>query len=193
MPALTLPTGQNPHGDHASLMKQALALRDLLDSLETATAFTEADMHRLLEVWEAFHTSLLEHLAEEERTYPPVIERHGWSEFVKVEAKIQAAAQWGDPRALGMILQAAGVDIAGSGVAEGWTTGRMELPENRKRLAGFYDAPWSLQHCCCLFPRFIAHFEHAKASLVSVATATDEQHDLPVKPCCGPCLGCVVS
>ena len=182
---------QKSHGQHDALMKQCASFGELLHSFESSAAFTLVNLNELKAAWGELHRELLEHLAIEEEEYPPVLLKYGWEEVQKCEAKIQAHVEAGDPRGLGMILQAAGIDISGSGISEGWTTGRMGGAENESRIAGFRDAPWPVRNCCCLFPKFLALYEHSKASLVSIATMSDEDHDLPGEPVCGPC--CVVS
>jgi hypothetical protein len=137
---------------------------------------------------------MLEHLAEEEREYSVKCQQQGWENTKKMEEKIQAKSQQGDPRGFAMIIQAMGIDIAGSGIDEGWATGgRMAGEENEERIANFSGVPCPLKTCCCLMPAWVAQYEHTKSILVSIATQTDESHALPPSPSCGPMLCCTIS
>jgi hypothetical protein len=146
-----------------------------------------------IKAWVELNTELLEHLAVEEVTWPKVFQSIGHEQTMLMLNKIEAHNQKGDGRAFAAIVQSLGLPIAGSRVDEGWATGGcMDDPHCQALIAGFSGIPWPVRNLCCILPRFVAQYEHLTRSLVSIATMTDDAHDIGSAPTCGPCC-CVVS
>ena len=184
--------GGNLSNDHAELLS---SLDDFCENIQKLASnksiIEESEIMTLVYKWQLLNQLLLTHFMEEEKMWPDVFLRHGYPEAQKLLKKIHKS-QKGDPRGFGSMIQSLGLPIAHSKIDQGWTSGRMEYhPMTKLLLNDFQTIPWVVRNCCCILPKFVAQYEHLKTSLISIATMTDDDHEIGPNPACGPC--CTIS
>ena len=185
--------GDNLSNDHTELLASLNEFcEDTLNLSESdKSIIEESEIMDLVTKWQELNESLLIHFEEEENTWPVVFLRHGYPTALKVLKKIHKS-QKGDPRGFGSMIQSLGLPIAHSKINQGWTSGRIDQhPMTKLLLNDFQTIPWIVKNCCCLLPRVVVQYEHLKTSLISIATMTDDDHEIGPTPKCGPC--CTIS